>query len=441
MLQKFLSFLISSACSYLLIITQTANAANAELTFDCFKPSYEVGEYVMLELQEDLQTPSRSHRIDLWVAVQMPDGVFLFMNPNIFTPLSLKPQPFQKSLETTTRRHQILEFEVLEDLAGDYTFYALYVEEGKNAITDSFPVYRSNLATATITLPDQINPEANIPSREQTPCYNSSSPQPGEVFQDTLADGSLGPEMVVIPAGTFYMGTIRDEDLGTEKPVHQVSIASFAVGHYEITHAEYVRFLNAVKHRGPEGEPWFDTKAENENSHIIESSGHFEIETGYENHPLIYVSWYGVTAYANWLSEQTGKPYRLLSEAEWEYAARAGSTTQYWWGNEMDVNRANCYYLSCGDSFNGTAPVGSFAPNPFGLYDTVGNVWEWVADPRHLDYEGAPTDGSVWTEGGNSSFVVRGGSWDDHANMARVTFRFDFEPTLRFDDLGARLAR
>jgi formylglycine-generating enzyme required for sulfatase activity len=134
------------------------------------------------------------------------------------------------------------------------------------------------------------------------------------------------------------------------------------------------------------------------------------------------VSWYGVTAYADWLSQQTGKSYRLPSEAEWEYAARAGTETQYWWGNEPGTNRANCRNDYCGDSFDRTAPVGSFAPNPFGLYDTVGNVWEWVADPWHDNYEGAPTDGSVWTEGGSGLFAQRGGSWlYSHGGRGRLT--------------------
>lgn len=423
----------------LLSITQTVSAADTELTFECFKSTYDVGEYVTLELQENLQAPSRSYRIDLWIAVHMPEGLLLFMNPNIFTPFSLEPQSFRKSLEATTRRHQILEFEVPEGLGGDYTFYALYVEEGKNAITDSFPVYRSNIATATISLSNQANPDANIPSKEETPCYDSSSPQPNEIFQDTLTDGSLGPEMVMIPAGTFQMGDIQGVGNNNEKPVRQVSIASFAIGRYEITNVEYVHFLNAVKRRGPIGEPWFVTKAEDGDSHIIESSGYFEVETDYENHPLTEVTWYGVTAYADWLSEQTGKPYRLPSEAEWEYAARAGSTTQYWWGNEIEANRANCQ--NCGDSFDGTAPVGSFAPNSFGLYNTVGNVSEWVADIWG-GYEAAPTDGSAQTEGLSELFVFRGGSWYSDAWGSRAAYRNGgVLPSSHNFMLGARLAR
>jgi formylglycine-generating enzyme required for sulfatase activity len=426
--------------SLLLGITQTVSAANAELTFLCLKPIYEVGEYVIIDLQEDLQAPSRFHKVDLWVAIQLPSGQLLFLTPLPLTPTSLKPQPFRESLETTTRKHRLLEFELLEGLGGDYTFYALYVEEGKNPITDDFPVYRSNLAMAMTSLRNRKNPNSNIPPPEETPCYNSQSPQSYERFQDALPDGSLGPEMVVIPTGTFQMGDIQNVGVSDEKPVHQVSIASFAIGRYEVTHDEYVHFLNAVKHRGPEGEPWFKTKAEDQSSHIIGSPGIYQVETGYENHPMINISWYGAMAYADWLSEQTGKRYRLPSEAEWEYATRAKTETQYWWGNEIGSNRANCVNSECGDNFESTAPVGSFDPNPFGLYDTLGNVLEWVADPWHGNYEGAPTDGSVWTEGGDGHFVLRGGSWNYEARWVRAADRNWLDPTNRLANVGMRLA-
>jgi formylglycine-generating enzyme required for sulfatase activity len=456
MFKKFLSLSISSLSSYLLCLAQTVNAANAELSFECYKPFYEVGEYLILELQENLQAPSRFHRVDLWVAIQMPDGLLLFMSSLPIRPTSTKQGAFRESLNATTRKHRILEFEVQEGLGGDYIFYALYVEEGKNPVTDGFWVQRSNLAMAMISLRNLKNPNLNLPSFEETPCYDSpspetsppepetqppSTPQPGDVFRDTLADGNLGPEMVVIPAGTFQMGDIQGVGWDDEKPVHWVSIGSFAMARYEITNAEYVHFLNSVKRRGPEREPWFETKDEDEDSHIIGTPGNFGVETGYENHPVIEVSWYGVTAYADWLSQQTGKSYRLPSEAQWEYAARAGTDTQYWWGNEIGTARANCD-SDCGDSFTRTAPVGSFAPNPFGLYDTVGNVWEWVADPWHDNYEGAPTDGSVWTEGGDSGlFALRGGSWYDDAGRTRAADRDRLVPTNRNGILGARLAR
>jgi formylglycine-generating enzyme required for sulfatase activity len=131
----------------------------------------------------------------------------------------------------------------------------------------------------------------------------------------------------------------------------------FAMGRYEVTFAEYDKFAQATGREKPSDQGW-----------------------GRGNRPVINVSWYEATAYAKWLSQQTGQQYRLPTEAEWEYAARAGKTTKYWWGNQIGSNKANCSNSSCGDRFKYTAPVGSFAPNPFKLYDTAGNVWEWVRD-------------------------------------------------------------
>jgi len=239
-------------------------------------------------------------------------------------------------------------------------------------------------------------------------------------FRYTLKDGSLGPEMIVIPAGTFRMGDIQGGGDSDEQPVHEVSVARFAIGRYEVTNAEFVHFLNTVKRRGSEGEPWFATKAEYSNSHITGSTGNFIVEAGYENHPVIHVSWYGATAYLNWLTEQTGKPYRLPTEAEWEYAARAGTETKYWWGNDFGTNRVNCWYPWDGE----TTPVGSFEPNPFGLYDTVGNVWEWCADPWHSNYENAPTDGRIWEKGGEYRHLLRGGSFGNRPGNCRAANRF-----------------
>ncbi|MEK8016504.1 MAG: SUMF1/EgtB/PvdO family nonheme iron enzyme, partial [Candidatus Parabeggiatoa sp.] len=196
----------------------------------------------------------------------------------------------------------------------------------------------------------------------------------------------------------------------------------FAIGRYEVTHAEFVHFLNTVKRRGPEGEPWFSTKAESfwGSSHIMGSTGNFTVEAGYETHPVTQVSWYGATAYLNWLTEQTSRAYRLPTEAEWEYAARAGTETKYWWGNDFGKNRANC-----GSGWSGeTAPVGSFEANPFGLYDTVGNVWEWCADPWHSNYENAPTDGRIWEKPGENRRLLRGGSFLGNPLSCRAAGRF-----------------
>jgi formylglycine-generating enzyme required for sulfatase activity len=184
-----------------------------------------------------------------------------------------------------------------------------------------------------------------------------------KIFRHVLKDGGKGPEMVILPAGTFKMGDIQGGGSDREKPVHEVSVARFAIGRYEVTFAEYDQFAKATGRIKPDDEGW-----------------------GRGKHPVINVTWYDAKAYTEWLTEQTGKQYSLPSEAQWEYAARAGTETKYWWGNEIGENRANC--RNCGSQWDGssTAPVGSFGPNPFGLYDTAGNVWEWISDSWHKDY-------------------------------------------------------
>ncbi|OAD19441.1 secreted protein containing Sulphatase-modifying factor [Candidatus Thiomargarita nelsonii] len=233
----------------------------------------------------------------------------------------------------------------------------------------------------------------------------------GKYFRSRLKDGSEGPEMVWIPAGSFKMGDMNvtvtsfqgggDSD---ERPVHRVSITQrFAIGRYEVTFAEYDKFAEATGREKPNDRGW-----------------------GRGNRPVINVSWDDAVAYTEWLSQQTGKQYRLPSEAEWEYAARAGTTTKYWWGNTASHEYANygadscCSGLAKGkDRWKYTAPVGSFASNPFGLYDTAGNVWEWCADSWHGTYKGAPTDGQVWRGGDENYRVLRGGSWFNKPWVAR----------------------
>ena len=240
-----------------------------------------------------------------------------------------------------------------------------------------------------------------------------------EVFQDTLKDGSLGPKMVNIPAGSFQMGDIQGGGDSREQPVHKVSIEPFAMGQYEVTFAEYDKFAQATGRKKPDDRGW-----------------------GRENRPVINVSWHDAVAYNEWLSEQTGKQYRLPTEAEWEYAARAGTETKYWWGNEIGENKANCNGCGSQWDYEQTAPVGSFSPNPFGLYDTVGNVWEWVADSWHENYTNAPNDGGIWVEGADDSYrVLRGGSWDYFPVLARAAFRLGSNSFDRYDFFGFRVVR
>jgi formylglycine-generating enzyme required for sulfatase activity len=241
----------------------------------------------------------------------------------------------------------------------------------------------------------------------------------GKVFHDRLQDGSNGPKMVWIAGGRFKMGDIQGGGSSNEQPVHEVSVGRFAMGCYEVTFAEYDKFAEATGRNKPPDSGW-----------------------GRGNRPVIYVSWYDATAYAEWLSEQTGQKYRLPTEAEWEYAARAGTTTKYWWGNKIGSNKANCWKFFCGDSFKYTAPVGSFAPNAFGLYDTVGNVWEWTCSEYEDKYSGKEQRCLSKNIANNKShFVLRGGAWDIGARWTRSASRDWRQPAVRGRLDGFRLAR
>jgi formylglycine-generating enzyme required for sulfatase activity len=229
------------------------------------------------------------------------------------------------------------------------------------------------------------------------------------------------PVMVVLPAGKLTMGSParelgRDSDEG---PQREVTIAKpFAVSKYEVTFAEWDACVEAS------------------------ACPRAEAVWGHGPMPVIYASWNDAKRYVSWLSRSTGKEYRLLSEAEWEYAARAGTQTRFSWGDEPGKSNANC--RGCGSEWDGkqTAPAGSFAPNAFGLYDMNGNVWEWVEDTWHDSYKGAPTDGSAWTEGGDPrSRVKRGGSWDEGPHALRVANRSRNSPGYVEIDVGFRVAR
>ena len=209
--------------------------------------------------------------------------------------------------------------------------------------------------------------------------------------------------MVVLPKGVFLMGSSDGEGDDDEHPRHQVTIAyRFAVSKYEVTWNDWEACVNL---HGCDGAPTGDA------------------EYGHSERPVINVSWEQAKAYADWFSRMTGKPYRLLSEAEWEYAARGVTSPDpkqppYPWGDKASHEYANYGTDQCcngktegRDEWFNTAPVGKFPANAFGLYDMHGNVWEWVEDCYHADYRERPADGSAWTAGNCSRHVVRGGSW------------------------------
>lgn len=216
-------------------------------------------------------------------------------------------------------------------------------------------------------------------------CFDSSA-LAAEPTTGTYTEQTTGMQFVLIPGGTFTMGHDNDK---FARPAHEVTIASFSIGKYEVTFAEYDMFARETKGRMPDDEGW-----------------------GRGIRPVINVGWDEAVAFTVWLSKKSGKRFRLPSEAEWEYAARGGTQTSYYWGESFGRSNANC--AKCGSPWDGrqTAAIGSFNPNPYGLYDITGNVYEWCLDTRHRSYEGAPTDGSAWISEEDKNFRInRGGSW------------------------------
>jgi formylglycine-generating enzyme required for sulfatase activity len=240
----------------------------------------------------------------------------------------------------------------------------------------------------------------------------SAAPRPGELFRDCADCG----EMVVVPAGEFQMG---GNDTPYEKPVHRVTIASpFAIGRREVTFSEWEECVAAAACR-----------------YLPDDHGF-----GRGDHPVIDISWDDAKTFVSWMSQKTGKTYRLPTEAEWEYAARAGTTSTFWWGRETGSGRANCQ--DCGPGMGQqTLPVGSFRPNGFGLYDTAGNAAEWVEDCWNDSFRGAPHDGSAWTSGNCGLRVLRGGSFANKATSLRSAHRFRYDEDVRYYGNGFRVAR
>ncbi len=267
--------------------------------------------------------------------------------------------------------------------------------------------------------PSHSSPDSSASSGETQPAARTEPWLAGEVFRDCRGC----PEMVVIPGGRFRMGCVSGDRncYQGEYPVREVEVASFALGVYEVMFEEYDRFASATGRALPDDEGW-----------------------GRGGRPVINVNWDDAQAYVEWLSAESGAEYRLPSEAEWEYAARAGTETAYWWGSEIGRNRANCF--NCGSAYDDekTGPAGSFAANGWGLHDMAGNVWEWVEDCGHENYARAPSDGSAWLEQGDGDCgrrVLRGGSWVVLPMRLRSAARAGLDAGLRNVNIGLRVSR
>jgi formylglycine-generating enzyme required for sulfatase activity len=273
---------------------------------------------------------------------------------------------------------------------------------------------------------------------------------PGKEFEDC----SGCPRMVVVPGGSFVMGSpsdepYRGEDEGPQRPVQ---VKKFALGRTEVTRGEFRRFVRDTGRSVSgcyvyDGEEWKLNARKN-----WESPGYDQTD----DHPAVCLDWNDAQAYVQWLSKRSGETYRLASEAEWEYGVRAGSRGVRYWGNgEADTCRfANiadqagkrkynwgARPVGCDDGYANTAPVGSYRSNDFGLYDMLGNVWEWTEDCWNKSYRGAPTSGQAWTSGDCSLRVVRGGSWSDRPQDTRSALRNGNGSTNRDSFLGIRVAR
>lgn len=258
--------------------------------------------------------------------------------------------------------------------------------------------------------PARSKPAATAPAPVTTPVAA------GGAVLKTLRDCPTCPELIVLPPGSFVMGDAKGDR--SEKPAHRVTIKQpFAIGKYEVTTAQWNECVKAggCSH-SLKGEPA-------------------------ANSPVRDISWADAREYLRWLSKLTGKHYRLPTEAEWEYAARAGTTTRYWWGDGLGTGHADC--KKCGGPWDHDNPsaVDAFSPNPFGLYATSGGVWEWVSDCWHNDYGGAPTDGDSWDAADCRENVIRGGGWRNDSTYVHSASRFKYDANVRYLLNGFRVAR
>ena len=285
------------------------------------------------------------------------------------------------------------------------------------AVTEASPVEKEK--TTTAEKPSQPETKATAPvvteKPEEAPAV--AAPKQKE-FSDALKDGGKGPEMVWIPAGTFKMGSPGSSINADERPEHTVTLKKFAMSKYEITFTDYEKFAKATGRKMPDNQ-YMDK----------------------ETTPVFFVSWDDAYNYVKWLSDQTGKKYRLPSEAQWEYAASGGKNTPFWWGFNEEPGKAHCFTCDTQLDPRKPAKIGSFDPNQFGLYDTAGNVAEWVHDCWHEDYKGAPDDGSVWEGGDCTQRIARGGSFISPEQSIRTAKRDKFKSDSGYDHIGIRIVR
>jgi formylglycine-generating enzyme required for sulfatase activity/class 3 adenylate cyclase len=343
------------------------------------------------------------------------------------------PTAFNRSRK---RRENILIFLLslmLLMMAGGAFWYVLWQPHGRVADLASAPVSPEMpkvlpppppAVQQTAPPPRSLPPASPVapqaapqtqPAPSVAPAVKPAAPPPQLATPATpptqLTSAVREPEMNILRGGSFTMGSNDDV---TEKPTRQVTIKPFAIGQYPVSVRE-----------------WNECAAAKACAFVA---------TGKDDAPITNVSWSDAKQFVAWLAAATRKAYRLPSEAEWEYAARGGTQTKYWWGDQFQSGMANC--KNCTDTTATEQPikVGSFSPNPFGLYDMGGGVDQWVEDCWHKNYQGAPSDGSPWVEGDCPSHVIRSGSWKKDARYARPANRDSYDTNVRYPTHGFRVA-
>jgi formylglycine-generating enzyme required for sulfatase activity len=290
--------------------------------------------------------------------------------------------------------------------------------------------------------------------------------KPGQTIRDRFREGEgLAPECIIVPAGSFLMGSPQHEDGRQEHegPEHRVTFRrGFALGRVEVTVAEFRVFVEQTRYRTDAERLGYSTVFDHQSGRLgrrdrVNWRMNYEGLDAADNEPVIHVSWNDAQAFTRWLGERTGKVYRLPTEAEFEYALRAGRQSRYWWGDgvprrpvenltgEGDLSPTNrqwsTFFRGYTDRYWGPAPVASFAANPFGLQDLGGNVGEWVMDCWHDTYLRAPADGAAWVNPGCRHRVVRGGYWASSPPQARSAYRISAQPDHRDARIGFRVAK
>jgi formylglycine-generating enzyme required for sulfatase activity len=330
--------------------------------------------------------------------VTLPDGV-----------IRLQTESGIREFRTSGLRYIDISFHTYEEkLLTQLTYQDGSIHQGQPA--------EENLPLGSAYLARMMVPIAHI-SRIDLNALDGGKFAAGS-FSHSLRRLGQGPQMIKIEGGRFLRGDYQGDGDDDEQPLAEVKLKDYAIGRYEITFDQYDVYCDQTKKcKRPDDQEW-----------------------GRGDRPVINVSWKEAQSYVSWLADKTGKPYRLPSDAEWEFAHRAGNITRYMWGNEVEFARANCE--GCGSLWDGdqSAPTGRFEPNAFGLYDTAGNVFEWVADCYHDRFSEAPVDGSPIEKPDCGKRVIRGGAWSFPPHEVRSANRWRDFPTRRSDDTGFRIA-